>query len=177
MTGVVREPPLSVGSVYLTSAGGEEVAMKAPEGGLLVTTFGYTNCPDICPTTLSDLSVAVNDLPDDLARRVSVAFVTVDPARDTPQVLTDYVGSFFPEQGTGFHGSDDDQLANATDAFGVQFTIAEHDPGATDYEVSHTAGSFVVDDTGTVVVEWPFGATPEDMAADLTTLLTESASG
>lgn len=171
LTGVVREPPLVVGSVQLVSAYGGEVTMTAPDAELLVAAFGYTYCPDICPTTLNDLSIAVNDLPDELADRVTVAFVTVDPERDTPDVLTGYVGAFFADGGIGLHAADADQLAVATDAFGVQFSVADHEPGATDYAVAHTAVTYVIDDTGTVVVEWPFGSATEDMTADLKTLL------
>lgn len=171
LAGVVREPPLAVGDVTLTSADGDDVTMAAPTGELLVVAFGYTSCPDICPTTMSDLSIAAGDLPDDLADRVTVAFATVDPERDTPDVVAGYVAAFFPERGLGLRPADDAQLAAATAAFGVQFSIADHAPGDTDYAVAHTAVTYVIDDTGTVVVEWPFGAVPDDMAADLTALL------
>lgn len=174
LTGVVRQPPLSVGEVQLVSADGGDVTMTPPAGELLVASFGYTSCPDICPTTLSDLSVAVNDLPAELADRVTVAFVTVDPERDTPDVLAGYVGAFFADDGVGLHAVDDRALTAATKAFGVQFSVAEHQPGDAEYAVAHTAVTYVIDDTGTVVVEWPFGAATDDMASDLKTLLSRS---
>mgnify|MGYP001220048775 CR=1 FL=1 len=171
LAGAVREPALDVASVTLPAAAdGREVPMRAEESGLLVVYFGYTSCPDICPTTLSDLSIAVGDLPAELADRVQVAFVTVDPERDTPEVVQGYLGSFFPD-GIALHTEDEDALAAAAAAFGVQYEVADHAPGDEDYDVAHTAVTYVVDDTGHVVVEWPFGMAPDDMAADLSTLL------
>ncbi len=172
LKGVVREPALDVGAVELPAADGEPRAMRAEEGGLLVTNFGYTFCPDICPTTMSDISVAVHALPPELADRVTVAFVTVDPERDTVEVLEGYLGSFF--EGARVHRTEDPEaLTAAADAFGVQFEVADHEPGATAYEVSHSAVTFVIDDQGTVVVEWPFGFENTSMASDLRTLLTK----
>lgn len=171
LAGVVREPALEVASVTMPDAiGGREVTMRADPGSLLVVYFGYTSCPDICPTTLSDLSIAVRDLPVELADRVTVAFATVDPDRDTSDVVGGYLGSFFPD-GVALRTEDPAQLATAADAFGVQFEVAEHTAGDRSYDVAHTAVTYVVDDAGTVVVEWPFGFAPEDMTADLTHLL------
>lgn len=171
LAGVLREPALDVATVTMPAAAdGQDVPMRAEPGGLLVVSFGYTFCPDICPTTLSDLSIAVDDLPDELADRVQVAFATVDPERDTPEVVQGYLGSFFPD-GIALRTEDETVLAAAAEAFGVQYEVADHEPGERDYEVAHTAVTYVVDDTGRVVVEWPFGMTPDDMAADLTTLL------
>lgn len=175
LLGVVRTPVLSVADVALADVSGPEptpVPMQAPPGELYLLYFGYTSCPDICPTTMSDLSVAVNDLPPDLAERVTVGMVTVDPERDTPEVLTAYLGHFF-DTSLPLQAEDPTALAGATDAFGVRFEVADHQPGETDYEVSHSAVTYVVDDTGSVVVEWPFGFDSEQMTEDLNTLLEE----
>lgn len=176
LAGAVRTPPLDVGAVSLpdASAGGAPMQLQAPAGELLLVYFGYTNCPDVCPTTMSDIRVALDDLSEgdaeDLAERVTVAMVTVDPERDTDEVLTGYLGHFF-EDGHALRTDDPAALQAAADAFGVQWEIEEHEPGAT-YAVGHTAITYVVDDTGTVVVEWPFGFETESMSSDLTTLLT-----
>jgi protein SCO1 len=171
LDGIVRTPPLDVADVRLPEAGdGTPVSVAAPEGGLHLVYFGYTSCPDVCPTTLSDISVALGDLPDDLAERVTVAMTTVDPERDTDEVLIGYLDHFV-EQGLALRTDDPAELAAAADAFGVQFEVAEHDAGETIYDVSHTAMTYVVDDTGTVVVEWPFGFETESMTSDLTYLL------
>jgi protein SCO1 len=170
LTGVVRDPPLDVAAITLPSADGTEVAMRADPAELLVVYFGYTSCPDVCPTTMSDLSIAINDLSDEQADRATVAFTTVDPDRDTAEVVEGYLSHFF-DDGLALRTEDADQLAAATEAFGVQFEVADHEPGDTSYDVAHTAVTYVVDDTGTVVVEWPFGSDPADMASDLENLL------
>lgn len=173
MLGVVRTPALEVADVELVDVSSPEprpLPMKAPEGELYLVYFGYTSCPDICPTTMSDISVAVNDLPPDLADRVTVGMVTVDPERDTPEVLSAYLGSFF-DSPLAIHAPDAAALEEAADAFDVRYEVAEHEPGDMSYEVSHSAVTYVVDETGTVVVEWPFGFDSEQMTEDLTTLL------
>lgn len=174
LAGMVRTPALEVASVEVPDATSNEepFAMKAQPGELLVVYFGYTFCPDICPTTMSDISVALNELPDDQADRVEVALVTVDPDRDTGEVLDRYLGHFF-ERGRGLRTTDLDQLDSAASAFGVRYEVEDHSEGDLDYEVSHSAVTYVVDDAGTVVVEWPFGMDGLDMAADLATLLTK----
>lgn len=169
LAGVVRDPALQVGSVTLPTTDGEPSTFRAQPGGLLVVYFGYTFCPDICPTTMSDLSIAIHDLADGDAQRVDVAFATVDPERDTPEVLDRYLGYFF-DDGIALRTEQPDELVAATDAFGVLFEVADHEPGDY-YEVAHTAVTYVVNDTGTVLVEWPFGFDTELMTADLETLL------
>lgn len=177
LAGVIRSPALSVGDVELpdVTTGGDPTAMRAAEGELLLVYFGYTFCPDICPTTMSDISVAVNELPDDLADRVEVAMVTVDPDRDTDEALTAYLGHFF-DRTRALRTEDITVLDAATDAFGVRYEVEDHEAGDDGYEVSHSAVTYVVDDTGEVVVEWPFGLDSLDMAADLKTLLTKERS-
>ena len=126
LVGLTRDPAPQVDAVDLpdVSNGGEPFQFRAPEGGLLVVYFGYTNCPDVCPTTMADLRTALGDIGDD-ADRVDVAMVTVDPARDTP-VLTDYVQSFVPDA----HAiATDDQAALQSVAapFGVSYEVP-HEP-------------------------------------------------
>ena len=176
LQGVRREPPLEVAQVTLpdVTAGGEDFTTTGRDGGLLLVYFGYTSCPDICPTTMSDLARAIEELPAHLARRVEVAMVTVDPERDTAAVLDGYLAHFF--DGTRRHAlrtDDADRLEEAKRAFGVRAQIEAHEPGDDDYDVSHTAVTYAVDDSGTVVVEWPFGTTPDAIRSDLVTLLEE----
>lgn len=176
LNGVVRDPPLQVADVTLpnVSEGGAPMQMKAPNGELLLVYFGYTGCPDICPTTLSDLSVAVNDLPEAMAERVRLVMVSVDPESDTAEILTGYVGHFL-DRNAALRTDDPVELKAAADAFGVEFEVEAHEPGET-YEVGHSAITYVVDDTGAVVVEWIFGADSNDMSQDLKTLLSEEKS-
>jgi protein SCO1/2 len=176
LKGAVRNPPLEVAAVRLPDVahGGAEVPMVAPAGELYLVYFGYTSCPDICPTTMSDLRVALEDLPDGLADRVTVAMATVDPERDTDEVLAGYLDHFFTDS-LALRTDDPAALAAAAGVFGVQWEVEAHEPGAA-YSVGHTAVTYVVDDTGTVRVEWPFGLDHDAMTSDLTTLLREEPS-
>lgn len=175
LSGAVRSPALEVGEVSLPAVGDggreEPLAMTAPPGELYLVYFGYTSCPDVCPTTMSDISVALEALPDDLAERVTVAMATVDPERDTGEVVAGYLDHFF-DRSLALRTTDPDALARAADAFGVQWEVEEHAPGEA-YDVAHSAVTYVVDDTGTVVVEWPFGFDSEAMTSDLRILLEE----
>ena len=172
LQGLVRTPPLVVGEVTLPRVapdGTEEpFAFRAPEGHLLVTYFGYTNCPDLCPTTMADLRTAFEELGDD-AGRIDVAFVTVDPDRDDPATVNAYLGSFF---GRGTHAvrtTDPDALVAAEDAFLATSSVTTADDGKV--TVSHTGITYVIDPSGVVQVEWPFGTSPEVMAQDLRLVL------
>lgn len=171
--GVVRDEPLQVGdrSLPQVAADGTETpfAFRAEDGKLLFVAFGYTNCPDVCPTTLYDIKKARKKLGSD-ADRIQVAFATVDPDRDTADVMTQYLGSFATD-GHPLRTEDPDQLHAAQDAFGVTSSVVRNADGSTD--VSHSAKSFVVDDQGDVVVEWPFGTGADVMASDLELLLAQ----
>ncbi len=169
LSGFVRSPLPSVGDASLpdASSGGASFAMRAPEGELLIVYFGYTACPDVCPTTLADLKSALRDMGDD-ADRVQVAMATIDPDRDTDEIISRYVQSFIP----GAHGlraQDDDSLRAAADVFGADYGVTKASDGRV--EVAHSPWLYAVDDEGILGVVWAFGADPEAIAADLTDLL------
>jgi protein SCO1 len=159
----------SVAEVTLpdVSRSGTPFTMVAPDGGVLVVYFGYTFCPDICPTTLSDVRSALAAMGDD-AERVEVAMVTVDPERDVDAVIGPYLQSFVPD-GHALRTEDPTALAAAGDAFGADFHVITTSNGA--IEVTHTAYLYAVDDIGTIRIVWPFGAEPDRIASDLETLL------
>jgi protein SCO1/2 len=169
LAGAVREPLPEVGALSLPdlSRGGTDFAFRAAEDGILVVYFGFTSCPDVCPTTLAEVRSVLADLGDG-ARRVSVAMVTVDPMRDTGDVLTGYVQSFVP----GAHAlrtEDDAALRAVAETFGVYYQVTTAEEGTID--VTHTASLFAVDDRGNLRVTWTFGTPEEDVAADLRILL------
>jgi protein SCO1 len=112
---------------------------------LIVLVFGYTHCPDVCPTTLADLSQALKQLGPD-AQRVQVLFVTVDPTRDTPAVMAQYVHAFDPHF-IALVPRSDAELQQVTHDFRIYFAKA---PGARpgDYTIDHTAASYVFDRDG-----------------------------
>lgn len=115
------------------------------KGKVVVMLFGYTHCPDVCPTTLAELSQALQQLGPDAAKRVQVLFVTVDPQRDTPQILGQYVSAFNPSFAA--LRPDDDQLKQVAKDFRVYYAKV---PGTTpdNYTMDHTAASYVFDTTG-----------------------------
>jgi protein SCO1/2 len=172
--GLQRDDPLEVGDVTLPEVVADDAtepfALRAEPGGLLFAAFGYTNCPDVCPTTLSDIRKALALMDPADAERVDVAFATVDPARDTPDVMAAYLGSFV-EDGHPLRTDDPAALQAAEDALGITSQVVENDEGR--IEVAHTARSFVIDEDGRVVVEWAFGTGADVMASDLRLLLAE----
>jgi protein SCO1/2 len=174
LAGYLREPEVRVDEAALpdVSRGGEPFTMRAQPDGLLLVYFGYTNCPDVCPTTLTDVRAALRQMDDDQAARVDLAMVTIDPARDAPG-LTDYVQTFVD----GAHAlvtDDDELLREAADAFGVSYLVTTNDAG--EIEVSHSPQLYVVGDDGTLLLTWPFGVTPDDLAADIDVLLEDQTS-
>jgi protein SCO1/2 len=170
LKGIVRDDPLVVGDVEVTDvtdgATAPTFAFRAQPGELLVAYFGYTSCPDICPTTLAELRSAKRQIGDD-AERVDLAMVTVDPERDTAQVLNGYLGSF-SERYHALRPASEEELRRAEDAFLAQSSITTTPEG--EVQVEHSAAAYVVDENGVVVVEWPFGHGSENMANDLEVL-------
>ncbi len=145
--------------------------LVARPGALLVVYFGYTNCPDICPTSLAELRAALRRIGDD-AERVDLAMITVDPERDTGEVLNGYVGSFVDR----FHvlrPATPDELDTVQAAFLASSSITTTEAGV--IEVGHSATAYVVDDEGVVRVEWPFGHGVDNVVNDLEILLKQVA--
>jgi protein SCO1/2 len=144
---------------------------SAASGGLNLIYFGYTFCPDVCPTTMADVRRVLAALPEDEADRIGVAMVTVDPGRDTAQVLSEYVANFVDE-GVALRTDDATQLRAAADAFGADYEVLTNAEG--DIEVSHTGELYAVDDSGTVVMQWPFGTSHESVTRDIRSLLAQA---
>lgn len=152
----------------LTDHNGRRVSLDSFRGKLIVLFFGYTHCPDVCPTTLSDMAQAMELLGPEAAARIQVLFVSVDPQRDTPEILQAYVPYFHPSF-LGLHGSPE-EVARAAKEFRIVYR--KHvEPGATDYLVDHSAGSYVLDAQGHLRLYLPFAQTPQDIAHDLEILL------
>lgn len=136
-------------------------------GKAVAVFFGYTHCPDVCPTTLGDFAAAMAELGDD-AKRVQVLFVTVDPERDTPAVLKGYVPAFNPTF-LGLTGSPE-AIRAAADGFKVVYQKSQGTaPG--DYLVDHSASTFVFDPQGRIRLLVRYGAPPDEIADDLRALL------
>jgi len=155
-------------SLTLTDHNGRAVTLDTFKGKLVVLFFGYTHCPDVCPTTLSDMAAAFKLMPEGAPDKVQVLFVTVDPERDTAEVLKAYVPYFHPTF-LGLRGSPE-QVAQAAKEFRIVYR-RHVEPGADGYLVDHSAGSYVLDSQGRLRLYLPFGHTPQDIANDLLALL------
>lgn len=172
LAGYRREPAPVVGDLALPdlSNGGADFALRAEPNRLLIVYFGYTNCPDFCPTTMSDLRLATRRLDEEHTDRIDVAMVTVDPERDLP-VLADYISSFFAD-GHALGTDDEAQLQAAAAPFGVAYEVT-HDEVGDVVDVAHSTSLYAVDDDGDLVLTWQFGVPIDDLAADLRSLLDE----
>jgi protein SCO1/2 len=156
-------------SLELIDHNGRRRTLEDFRGKAVVVFFGFTHCPDICPTTLADLSQAIRQLGAD-AERVQVLFVTVDPERDTPEVLAKYVTAFDPRF-LGLYGD-----AAATQRVAKEFKIyyEKRKTGAT-YSVDHSGQSYVIDPQGRLRLFVRHDRIASDLPDDLRTLLKERA--
>lgn len=167
LAGYHVEPSPVVGELALPdAASGDDFSFVAGTGHFLVVYFGYTSCPDVCPTTLNEVRKALKVIGDDAAR-VDVAMVTIDPDRDTAELLDNYVKSFV-DNGRALRTDDPDLLEEVAGGFGASYSVTENANG--DIEVSHSGNLYVVDDTGALVLQWPYGLTSKAISNDLSIL-------
>jgi len=134
-------------------------------GKVVALFFGYTHCPDVCPTTLADLAQAMRILGKD-AERVQVLFVTVDPERDNPELLGQYVPAFDPAF-IALYG-DEQATQKIASTFAVTYQKQQTTSG---YSVDHSAGTFLIDPKGRVRLLAPYGQRSEWLAEDIRLLL------
>lgn len=153
----------------LLDSSGKSRSLASYRGKLVVLFFGYTHCPDVCPTTLGDMATVMRQL-GPRAQQVQVLFVTLDPARDTPQVLAQYVPAFHPS----FAGltAGEQQIAATARDFRVVYRKNAGAGGS--YTLDHSAGSFVFDKKGHLRLLLPYGQSPGDIAHDLELLLNDA---
>ncbi len=175
-TGWRRVPLIDVSATelvdYANIAAGEPFVPVAQPGELLLLFFGYTSCPDVCPTTLADYRAAFDQLPPDLASRIAFGMVSIDPERDDATQVTQYVSQFI-DDGHALLAADEAALAAAAETFAVEYQIEAHEAGATDYLVGHTATVFAIDEDGHIIWEFGYPIPSGDIAAALTDLLDE----
>jgi protein SCO1/2 len=156
-------------SLELTDHAGRARRLEDFRGKAVVVFFGFTHCPDVCPTTLADASQAIKKLGPD-ADRVQVLFVTVDPERDTKEVLAKYVTAFDP----GFLGLYGD--AAATQRAAKEFKVYyEKRKTADGYSVDHSGQTYVIDPQGRLRLFVRPDRIATDLAVDLRALLEENA--
>jgi protein SCO1/2 len=137
-------------------------------GKVTVVFFGYTQCPDVCPTTMAELAQIKRSFEAD-GTRLQAVFVTVDPERDTPAVLKRYVGGFDPAF-VALRGSPEQTVA-AAKSFRVYYSKAPGKGGTGSYTIDHTAGAYVIDARGRLRLFERYGTPADAMRADLKRLL------
>lgn len=146
---------------------GQHRQLRDFRGKVVVMFFGYTHCPDVCPTTLYDLSIAMNMLGKS-AERVQVLFVTLDPERDTRAVLAQYVPAFNPH----FLGLYTDPAKTAAIARQFQIYYRKQAPDADGhYAIDHSAFTYVYDTAGNLRLKMSFAEKPTEIAQDIAQLI------
>ncbi len=165
--GLVFDPPNQVADFTLTAVNDQPVSLSDYQGKYVFIYFGYTFCPDVCPTTLSKLAAVQQALGDDAAQ-LQVIMVSVDPERDTPERLAEYV-SHFDDRFVGITGSSA-EIDAAGKPFGLYYAKQEG-TAESGYVVDHTARTFLLNPKGEVIVAYPYDATEEAVLADMQYLL------
>lgn len=165
--GTAYEPPERAPELSLRRADGSTFSLREQQGNVVLLFFGYTHCPDVCPTTLSDWARVKRALGDD-ARHVRFVFVSVDPARDTPAGVQAYVARF-DSSFVGVTG-DSATLAAIQHAFHVS-SSREETGSANGYAVTHASQTFVVDPRGRLRLLYSFGMPSDGVVSDIRTLL------
>lgn len=161
------EAPAIGGPFRLRAADGREVTDADFRGRWMLVYFGYTHCPDACPTALQDMANALDSLGPEAKRKVAVLFITVDPERDTPEVMRDYVTAFDAPI-TGLSGTAE-QVAAAAKEYRVYY--AKHPKADGEYDMDHSSIIYVMDPRGRFVANFTHETPPDAIAAKLRALM------
>ena len=156
------------GPFTLEDGSGKAVTDRDFRGKYMLVYFGYTFCPDVCPTTLSAVADAMDRLGPDAAK-VRPLFITVDPRRDTPPVVKKYAAAFGPEI-TGLTGTPE-AIARVAKEYRVYYAEHRTGPGPDDYSMDHSSVLYLMDPNGAFVAPVRADQSGEEMAADLRKLM------
>jgi protein SCO1/2 len=162
---VVTTGEIAVGGPFqLIDQNGKKVSDADFRGRFMLIYFGYSFCPDVCPTTLGVMAQALDKLGND---RIVPVFITIDPARDTPKVLKQYMAAFGPRF-VGLTG-DDAAIEKVEKAYRVYARKRPLDPARPDgnYAMDHSSVMYLVGPDGKVVTYYDEAISPDDLAADL----------
>ena len=162
--GTLYDPALPAPDIELTQGNGSSFRLSEKRGEVVLLFFGYTSCPDVCPTTLSEMKRVMAELGAD-AEHAQVVFVTVDPKRDTPEKLKDYVSIFNPAF-IGLSGSME-ELEKVWSDYGVYREEEELPNSAAGYLVNHTARVYLIDRDGNLRLSYSYGTPTDDFVHDL----------
>lgn len=156
--------------IQLPDHNGQQRSLKDFKGKVVVVFFGYTQCPDVCPTSMQEMAEVKRMLGKDGDRLQSI-FVTVDPERDTAEMLKAYMGNFDPSF-LALRGTPEQTAAVAKD-FKIYYKKVDGKT-PTSYTMDHSAGSYIYDTQGRLRVYYRYGSGAEALAADVRTLLKEA---
>jgi protein SCO1/2 len=160
---------LSIGGPFsLTDGDGKRVTDRDLRGKFVLVYFGYTFCPDVCPTTLNQVAEAMDRL-GSRADRVQPVFITIDPGRDTPPVMRQYVASFGPRI-MGLTGTEA-EIATVAKEFRVYYAPHRTGDGPNDYTMDHSSVLYLLSPDGTFISPLRADAGAEQLTADLAKLL------
>ena len=164
------EPYPPAPEIELIRANGASFRLREMRGNTVLLFFGYTSCPDVCPTTLAELKQALEKLDEEDAKQVQVLFVTVDPERDTPERVQEYVNHFNTDF-IGLSGTEP-ELAEVWQDYGV-FRENVEGNSAAGYLVDHTARLTLIDRNGNLRLSYAFDTPVDNIVHDLKLLLKE----
>lgn len=165
---IIIDPPLAMPDFTLRDQFNKSVSLSDLRGNYVLITFGYTNCPDICPLTLGELHSARKALGSS-SEEVAFLFISVDGERDSPEALRNYFALRGLDGIIGLSGGEDAVRALGID-YGLSFEMTKPDKRG-GYLVNHTAGSFLLDRNGRWIRRYQFGVAPSRIVADLRGLL------
>lgn len=157
------------GDFTLTDGDGKPFSLSSLKGKVVILSFGYTHCPDVCPTELLTYSDTLKQLGDQ-AKDVKVVFVSIDPERDTPAVIGKYVKQFNPEF-IGLTATGDQSLPVIKQQYRVVSSKVNQKEDSENYLVDHSSGAYLIDKTGEVAIFSRYGSEPATIAADIKKLL------
>lgn len=158
------------GDFTLTDTTGKPFSLSRLRGKAVILTFGFTNCPDVCPTELLSYKETLAQLGTQ-AEQVVVVFVSVDPERDTPEQMRKYLALFHPDFiGLTATGTQDLEAAKKSYRITAHKSQIKSD---TLYNVDHSAGTYLLDKQGNTVLFEPFGTEPDQIAHDIRLLLAQ----
>lgn len=163
------EPPLLVKDFALQTTNGSTFHLSDQKGKIVLLFFGYTNCPDFCPTTLTTFKQVYEKLGED-APRVKFVMISVDPDRDTPEKIAAYVAQFNSDF-SGLSGSRKD-LEPIWNQFGV-LVEKQNSDSVESYLEGHTASVYVIDKQGYFIRDFPYGTSATDLVDNITQLLNQ----
>ncbi len=162
-SGMLLQGTNTANDFTLVDGNGERVSLSDFRGKPVLLYFGYTFCPDVCPTTMAELGQMMQAL-GKKADDVQVVMISVDPERDTPERLGEYVRYFHPNF-IGLTGTED-EIAQAATPLGIYYARQEVE-GASGYLMDHTATVLMVDQDGSVRMVWPYGTSGQAIAEDV----------